>query len=405
MEMIGNARVVMLGEASHGTKEYYAWRSEITRRLIIEKGFSFMAVEGDWPECFEVNRFIKRPAIGENAEKILGGAYKRWPSWMWANEEVREFVEWLRSYNSSITRTRQFGFYGLDVYSLWESMERIISYLQKSEPQGLEQAYRAFACFEPYGKNAYEYAKSTPFVNGTCEEEVIRLLQEVRTEVTKRSDPREEMFSTEQNARVVQNAEKYYRTMMRADAESWNVRDRHMMETFERLLEYHGKDAKAVVWAHNTHIGDARATSMRDEGTLNIGELARKKFGNKCVLVGFGSYSGEVIAGQFWGSPMQIMPVPEARRGSWEHMFYAASVGDSFVLTKEIQKELQDVKRGHRAIGVVYDPEYEVGNYVPTYLTKRYDAFLYLEETSALEPLAIGKTAIEEIPETFPVGE
>jgi erythromycin esterase-like protein len=221
----------------------------------------------------------------------------------------------------------------------------------------------------------------------------------------KNSDADERLFSAEQNARVIKNAEKYYRTMMRADDESWNVRDRHMLETLERLLEYHGKGSRAVVWAHNTHIGDARATLMAAQGMVNIGQLAREKLGeHNVVLVGFGSYEGSVIAGSQWGAPMQVMPVPPARRGSWEYLFHQAALRDSFLITRDMES-LKDAKRGHRAIGVVYDSDYEVGNYVPTDLARRYDAFVYLDETEALEPLPVGYLDMEEVPETFPSGE
>jgi erythromycin esterase len=402
IEKIGNAKVVMLGEASHGTKEYYAWRTMITKRLIEEKGFSFMAVEGDWPDCFEVNRYIKGSLVYANAEKALEN-FKRWPSWLWANEEVRELVEWLRSHNATQPKEKQFGFYGLDVYSLWESMDTIVEYLRKHDPHALEKAYQAYLCFEPFRGDAHTYGESAAFVEKACEEEVVNLLREVRTNAMQKSDAYEERFSAEQNARVVQNAEKYYRMMVRADTASWNIRDRHMMETLERLIEYHGKNAKAIVWAHNTHIGDARATSMRDEGKFNIGELAKKTFRQKSFLVGFGSYQGSVIAGLSWGSPMHIMPVPEARRGSWEKILHDAIAKDTMLFSDEI-RGIESVKRGHRAIGVVYDPDYDIGNYVPTYLTKRYDAFVYIDQTSALEPLPIGNIDEEEAPETFPSG-
>src|SRR5215218_11022046 len=273
LERIGDARCVLLGEASHGTSEYYAWRARISERLIREKGFSFIAVEGDWPDCYEVNRYVKGyPDSGRNAREVLR-TFERWPTWMWANEEVVSLAEMLRGHNEGLPEGRKVGFYGLDVYSLTESMDEIISYLERADPDAVPAARRAYRCFEPYGEDAREYARATAFVPTSCEEEVVSLLSELRGTVARYEDGPETRFAAEQNALVVKNAEAYYRTMVRGGAASWNVRDRHMAETLERLIEHHGPGAKGIVWEHNTHIGDARHTDMARSGMVNVGQL------------------------------------------------------------------------------------------------------------------------------------
>src|SRR5437588_1744761 len=312
LERIGEGRYVLLGEASHGTHEYYAWRDAISRRLIEEQGFSFIAVEGDWPDCYHVNRYVKGyPDSGDNAREVLNN-FGRWPTWMWANEEVAELAEWLRRHNESLPEEKRAGFYGLDVYSLWDSLYQVLGYLSKHVPSALPAARRAFQCFEPYGEDVQDYARATRWLDTSCEGEVIALLAELRRKTMAYShDGREAHFSAEQNALVVKNAEYYYRTMVQGGPESWNIRDRHMTETLERLMRHHGPQSRAIIWAHNTHIGDARFSDMADDGMVNIGQLVREGHADEGVmLVGFGSYQGSVIAGQEWEAPMEQMAVP-----------------------------------------------------------------------------------------------
>jgi erythromycin esterase len=408
LERIGEARCVLLGEASHGTSEYYSWRTSICERLIRERGFSFIAVEGDWPDCYEVNRYVKGyPGSGRDAREVLR-TFERWPTWMWANEEVASLAEMLRNHNEGLSGERKIGFYGLDVYSLRESMDEIISYLERVDPDAVPAARRAYRCFEPYGEDAREYARATAFVPTSCEEEVVSLLSELRGRLARYEDDPEARFGAEQNALVVKNAEAYYRTMVRGGAASWNVRDRHMAETLERLMHRHGPEAKGIVWEHNTHIGDARYTDMARSGMVNVGQLVREERGDEdVVLVGFGSYRGSVIAGARWGAPMQRMTVPPAREGSWEDLLHAASEGDRLLVFSGPQEEDGLLEpRAHRAIGVVYDPAGERhGNYVPTVLPRRYDAFVYLEQTRALRPFGMRAREDGEPPETFPSGE
>jgi erythromycin esterase-like protein len=409
LDRIGDARYVLLGEASHGTHEYYTWRVALSQRLIEEQGLSFIAVEGDWPNCYRVNRYVKGyPDSGDNARDALH-AFERWPTWMWANEEVVELAEWLRHQNDSLREEEKTGFYGLDVYSLWDSLYQVLGYLGKHARSALPSARRAFQCFEPYGEDVQEYARATRWVDATCEDEVVALLAELRRTIQPESqDDREARFNAEQNALVVKNAEHYYRTMVQGGPESWNIRDRHMTETLERLMHQHGPRSKAIIWAHNTHIGDARFTDMADEGMVNIGQLVREGHAEKdVVLVGFGSYRGSVIAGEEWEAPMEQMRVPPARPGSWEDILHRAGAADRLLLFDGVRANPNFLEvRGHRAIGVVYHPDYErYGNYVPTVLPHRYDAFLFLKETRALQPLHEVRVREEgEVPETFPSG-
>jgi erythromycin esterase len=406
LEQIGDARYVLLGEASHGTHEYYAWRDALSRRLITEKGFGFVAVEGDWPDCYRVNRYVKGyEDSGDSAYDVLRN-FERWPTWMWANKEVVEFVEWMRQRNDGLSAEERAGFYGLDVYSLWDSLYQVMGYLSRHDPKNIAAARRAFQCFEPYGEDVQEYARATRWVDESCEDEVIQLLAQLRSDSgVHAQDGREAHFNAEQNALVLKNAEHYYRTMVHGGPESWNIRDTHIVETLNRLMQHHGSAGKAIVWEHNTHIGDARYTDMAEEGMVNVGQLVREQHDKEgVVLVGFSSYRGSVIAGEEWGAEMERMEVPPGRPGSWEDMLHRVCGESCFLSTRnqEAPDELFE-ERGHRAIGVVYHPEYEqYGNYVPTSLGHRYDAVLYIDESHALTPLHMASSFENEVPETFP---
>ncbi len=403
LEDIGDRPVVMLGEASHGTHEYYTWRTAISKRLIQEKGFSFIAVEGDWPDCYKINRYIKGYKGAGNSVKEVLLNFDRWPTWMWANWEVAALADWLKEYNGLQSADKKIGFYGLDVYSLWDSMYEMMDYLEKEDPQAAQSVRSAIQCFEPFEENEQAYARYS-LTEHSCRDKVMALLKEIRTKAQFLDGEREAGFSTEQNALIAVNAEKYYRSMMSFDNESWNVRDTHMMETLDRLLKFHGEGAKGIVWEHNTHIGDARATDMKRAGMVNIGQLAREQYGiNKVYLVGFGSYQGSVIAGNEWGAPMKVMEVPEARAGSVEYLLHRESTQDRYLLfnTEHSRAQYEESIR-HRAIGVVYNPDREkYGNYVPSVMANRYDAFIYLDETTALHPLHL-KPHAEKIPDTYP---
>ncbi|MUP46254.1 erythromycin esterase family protein [Gramella sp. BOM4] len=403
MERIGDSRYVLLGEASHGTHEYYTWRAEISKRLIKEKGFDFIAVEGDWPDCFNINKWIKN-GDDQEIQSVLE-EFKRWPTWMWANWEIAAFANWLKSHNQECPASEKVGFYGLDVYSLWESMELIVSYLEKEDPDTAELARKAMMCFQPY-KERDSYGSIFSRAKPGCQEQVVELLKKVRQRSHNYDQSLEADLNAEMNALVMANAEKYYKAMSDFTQNSWNVRDRHMMESLDKLLDYHGDDSKVIVWAHNTHIGDARATDMANHGLFNLGELVRIEKGMRnTVLVGFGSYAGSVIAGKSWGAPIQEMELPEAIPGSFEHTLHNQNQHNQLIIFDEhpsLSEAFED-KIGHRAVGVVYDPDDERSNYVPSEIPERYDAFIYLDRTQGLHPLKY-KPEGKLTPETFPFG-
>jgi erythromycin esterase-like protein len=388
IDAIGDAKYVLLGEASHGTSEFYTLRAELSKRLIARKGFNFIAVEGDWPSCYRLNRYIKQYPGSDTTARDAMGDFERWPTWMWANEEIESLMDWMKAHNANKTDEDKVGFYGIDVYSLWESMDEIITYLEKTNSPELETAKRAFSCFEPFHRNEQQYAVSASFFSESCEEEVVKLLSALQDKRYLQTDDREATLSTELNALVAVNAERYYRAMVRSGSASWNVRDEHMVEALNQLMDFHGSDAKVIIWEHNTHIGDARATDMAAEGMVNVGQLLREQAGNEAYAIGFGTHRGTVIAGSSWGAPMQVMKVPSAQRDSWEDVMHRAGSYDKILFLGAENPYLQDII-GHRAIGVVYDPQNEYGNYVPSNLAKRYDAFVYVDETHALRPVGM----------------
>ena len=399
---VADADFVLLGEASHGTAEYYQWRARLTAELVERGDASVVAVEGDWTDCYEVNRYIRGRRTDDRATDVLA-EFDRWPTWMWANWEVAAFLERLRGYNEGRAHDEQVGFYGLDVYSLFESMAAVIDYLEKYDPEAAERARDAYNCFEPYGEDAREYGRSTRLAPEDCEDEVVETLASLRrdareNEAGDEEDP-EAHFDAEQNAFVAKNAEEYYRTMVRGRTESWNVRDDHMMSTLDRLADHHG--GTAVVWAHNTHVGDARATDMQASGKHNLGQLARQNHPGDVAIVGFGTHRGTVIAGESWEAEMETMTVPAAREGSLGDAFHRATGGNC--LLADTDAPALDERRGHRAIGVVYDPDREMYNYVPTNLAERYDSFVHVEESSALHPLET-EPNLDEQPEAYPWG-
>ena len=409
---VGDARVVLLGEASHGTHEYYTWRAALSKRLIQEKGFQFIAVEGDWPDCFAVNAAIKQDEVTYGSAAQLLQTFDRWPTWMWGNWEIAALVDWLHQHNRKQPANQRVGFYGLDVYSLWESLQAVLHYVEQQGDGAVSAARQAFRCFEPYSTDPQEYARAVAFVSEDCQDEVTDVLRALRRQTIERRPAnlpeQEEAFGAEQNALVAVNAERYYKAMLRGGGASWNVRDEHMMETLTRLLDLHSPDSKAIVWAHNTHIGDARYTDMRREDMTNLGQLAREQLGREQVFsVGFGSYQGSVIAGKEWGAPLEKITVPAATRNSWEAQLHGQLEGENaLLLSAEIRGDArlrQSVP--HRAIGVVYRPQFEqFGNYVPSLIPDRYDAFLFLNHTQALHPLAI-HPAEKGPPELYPWGE
>lgn len=402
VDEIKDKKVVMLGESSHGTSEFYQKRAQISLELIKNHGFNFIAVEGDWPPCQKASGFISGENVS-NAVDVLR-AFDRWPTWMWANTDVAQLLDDLKE-----TGLKP-GFHGLDVYSLVDSIDEAVKLLHKVSPALAKEAHLLYSCFEPYRHDEKEYARSLLKYPEGCREEVISTLEKtLKLKLTDDSQGRI-LFDAIQNARIIKNAERYYRAMVSFDDDSWNVRDHHMMETLEMLFQHYGEDAKGIVWEHNTHIGDYRATDMELYGHINIGGLAREAFGKENVaLVGFGTYQGTVIASHAWDGPIQTLDVPKARNESIEH--YCHEVSESTGLP-EFYLSFKDVSSeselnnfcGHRAIGVVYDPAHERrGNYVPTKLAKRYDAFIFIDETHALIPLHVGFDP-RKFPESYPFG-
>jgi erythromycin esterase len=404
LERIGDARYVLIGEASHGTREYYEWRAAMTRRLLQEKGFAFVAVEGDWPDCHALSCSVTGASADDPGDVLR--RFDRWPTWMWANSTVAEFADWLRGFNLGRPPERRVGFFGLDVYSLWASLRATLGYLREHQPEHVGVALEAFRCFEPYAEDPQSYARSTRLVPSGCEDEVVDLLSGLLSDVrTHAGPPLAARFDAEQNALAAAGAEAYYRAMVKGGAAAWNVRDRHMAATLDRLTDYHGDGAKAVVWEHNTHVGDARWTDMARAGIVNVGQLVREAHAQDgVVLVGFGSHRGTVTAATSWGGATQRMELPAARAGSTESMLHEALGGDdALCVFDEEPPQWAAQVRDHRAVGVVYDPAAERwGNYVPTVLGLRYDAFVWLDETSALSPLDAVAAAGEM--ETWPSG-
>lgn len=401
---IGNARIVMLGEASHGTHEYYEWRSALTKRLIQEKGFTIIAVEGEWADSYRVNQFINGgPKDSMQAVSLLR-QYDRWPTWMWGNREVASLVTWLNGYNQGKAAAQKAGFYGMDVYCLWESMSELMPHIQGNDTL-TRIALDISRCFRPFGGEGQDYALSVLNASVGCKAQTERLYRSVFNATGGATAITESAFVAQQNALIAYNAERYYRAMVQSSALSWNIRDEHMAQTVERLLQYHGPNSKVILWAHNTHIGDASYTDMASAGEINVGQLMRDRFGRENVYaIGFGGYSGKVIAASSWGGAIETMNVPPAQRGSWEYMLHQQGGGNRILLSSELRKHasLRDAI-GHRAIGVVYSSTNERGNYVPSVIPERYDAFLYFEQTSALRPLYT--KARNEPPDTYPWGQ
>jgi erythromycin esterase-like protein len=414
LDAIGDARLVLIGEASHGTHEFYRTRAELTRALISNKGFNLVAVEADWPDAYRVNRWVRHASDETDAEAALGD-FTRFPRWMWRNRDVVEFIEWLHTHNASQPPSSRAGFYGLDLYSLHASVEAVLGYLGKVDPDGAARARYRYGCFEDFGEDpqAYGYAAKIG-LSRSCEDDAVAQLLELRRRAADYANrdgrvAADEYFFAEQNARLVRNAEEYYRAMFGGRVESWNLRDTHMMETLEALLAHVHQTsghARAVIWAHNSHLGDARATYMGDIGELNLGQLVRQEHGSQAFLVGFTTHTGTVTATSEWDEPPRRKRVRPSMEGSYERLFHDAGIERFLLLLREgaIRQALGDA-RLERAIGVIYRPESErLSHYFHARLPEQFDAVLHLDQTTALEPLE--RTAHDEadLPETYPTG-
>jgi erythromycin esterase-like protein len=417
LDFIGDARLVLLGEASHGTAEFYRERARITRRLIEERGFTIVAVEADWPDAYRVNRWVRGQSRDGTAVEALDD-FQRFPRWMWRNRMVLEFVEWLREHNDARSPDARTGFYGLDLYSLYSSIEAVLEFLEAVDPEAARRARRRYACFDHFGEDTQAYGYAAEFgLTPSCESDAIAQLVELQRAAAEPARlggqvSADELLFAEQNARLVRNAEQYYRTMFRGREESWNVRDRHMAEALEALLDHFdrpGTPARAAVWAHNSHLGDARATSMGDHGELNLGQLVRERFDSSdTVCVGFTTHAGSVTAADDWGEPAEVMQVRPSLAGSVERIFHELDVPDFWLPLRGTRSaQVLAGRKLERAIGVIYRPRTErLSHYFAADLPAQFDVVIHFDRTRAVEPLDLtpGWVESKEAPETYPSG-
>jgi erythromycin esterase-like protein len=414
-----DARLVLLGEATHGTHEFYHWRAELTRRLIVENGFHAVAAEADWPDAYRVNRYVRALGSDADAEEALRD-FKRFPSWMWRNSDVLDFVGWLRAHNDRLGSSNQkVGFYGLDLYSLRGSISAVLQYLESVDRAAAHRARSRYGCFDHFGADPEDYAHATflGMAEG-CEREVVAQLVELqhrRAEILARDGVarEDEQFQAEQNARVVKNAEEYYRSMFAGRISTWNLRDTHMTDTLSALLSHLDRRvgagrSKIVVWAHNSHVGDARSTELGSARELNVGQLVRERYGAKARLIGQTTYEGTVTAASEWGAPAERKQVRRGLPGSYEELFHRAGLGDFLLLSDDLRALSTGAERPllERAIGVVYRPDTErVSHYFRADLMAQFDAVLHIDGTRAVEPLERkSEWARAEEAETYPTG-
>jgi protein-L-isoaspartate(D-aspartate) O-methyltransferase len=407
LQRIGESRLVLLGEASHGTAEFYDMRARITRELVEKKGFNIIAVEADWPDASHIDHYIHGTSPGPMLEST---AFSRFPTWMWANHSVLKFVRWLQEHNAKVANpAKRVGFYGLDLYSLHSSIEAVLGYLDEVDPETAEVARLRYGCLMPWANDPSMYAQLTITKQyRACEQDVLETLQDLlRKRVNYSRADGARFFDAEQNARLIANAERYYRTMYYAENSSWNQRDQHMFETLLAVLAYRGPHAKSIVWEHNSHIGDARATQMSARGEFNIGQLTRQKFPGSSYLIGFGTDHGTVAAASEWGGPMEVKQVQSSHMDSYERVCHEVET-DCFLLPltqplKEITRDQLLAERLERAIGVIYRPETELqSHYFYASLPRQFDEYIWFDETRAVEPLA--RKSGEAMPDTFPFG-
>lgn len=385
-------KLVLLGEASHGTHEYYYWRDQISRKLIENHNYSFIAVEGDFASLYELNNYVKnREGAASSAREVLL-KLDRWPTWMWGNEEVVALAEWLRAHNDQLPQEQKVGFYGMDVYDEWRSKDMVLEILRSSNNQLYESVKKQYECIRPYKGDSWGYANAVSLGRRSCDtatKDALELIKNNRNRLSNLND--DDYFYLLQNATVFHNAEKFYRkSITQEDAASWNSRVTHMHNTVTDLLNLYGENAKGIVWAHNTHIGDASFTSMRNFDQKNIGQLSRELHGSDRVfLIGFTTYMGKVIAASSWGAPMQEMTIPKATSKSVESKFHKTGLESFYLIFDTEDRSDNQMKQvlGNRAVGVVYNPHNDNRQFVPTILPLRYDAIIYFRETKALQPL------------------
>lgn len=388
LNQIGDERLVLLGESTHGTSEYYKMRAEISKRLIADKGFSFIGVEGDWASIYRLNLYIHGLSNDESAESIMK-SFNRWPEWMWSNKETAVLIEWLKEYNSDKEIEDMAGFYGIDVYGQWEAKDNLIEYIKENMPKQYEKIKGKAQCFTSQGRDEQRYVRAVLSGQISCDEKlsrIVEILEENKAELKKKCSRK--YMNALQNAIVLNNAEEFYRLSARRGPASWNSRAGHFYNTALRLLDFYGDNSKGVIWAHNTHIGDSRATSMAERNMVNIGKLSRRGLGpDNVFIIGFSTNKGNVLAGRTWGAPMENMTIPEGIPGSLENKLSGIEYDKFYIVFSKDYPDDHSIMRpiGHRAIGVVYNPRQEAGNYVPTVVPERYDMLIFIRETNALE--------------------
>jgi erythromycin esterase-like protein len=397
MELVGDNRFVLLGEATHGTREFYRERARITRRLIEEKSFGDIAIEGDWPEAERVNRFVRGLDGAGTAEEALSG-FREFPTWMWANEEFRDLVVWLRERNARLPPGDRAGVYGLDLYDLWGAADTVVGILERLDPPAAARARQRYRCFTPYRKDPHLYGRSVAAQpKRSCadraREEWLELERWMDAERPRASPERaEDLFSLARNARVVLSGETYYRGLYRGGLSPWNERDRHMADTLDEIalhLGEGGNPPRVVVWAHNTHLGDARLSELREAGQWNLGQLMRQRHDGSTVLVGFTTYTGTVTAASAWGDHGRVKQLRPALPGSYSALFHASGVGNFLLILRGSSENLLTGPLPERAVGVVYLPLQERRHYFKGHLPRQFDAVVHLDRTEALEPLAM----------------
>jgi protein-L-isoaspartate(D-aspartate) O-methyltransferase len=405
-ERFAKARVVLLGEATHGTSEFYRARAQITRHLIERHGFNVVAVEADWPDAACIDRYVRHKAVHAGS----GPAFRRFPQWMWRNVEVANFIDWLRAHNAALHPAEHTGFFGLDIYNMNASIAAVIEYLDRVDPEAAAVARQRYGCLTPWQRDPATYGRAVLTTGyAKCERPVLLVLRDLlNKQLQYEAQDRDRLLDAAQNARLVASAERYYRAMYYATAESWNLRDRHMFDTLKHLMGWRGENARAVVWAHNSHIGNAAATDMgkvRDE--INIGELCREQFGDAAALIGFGTDRGTVAAADNWDGPMKVKTVRPAHPESYEYLCRDAGIRQFLLdLRKGQREQLRSTlmpARLERAIGVIYRPETELAShYFDAHLPEQFDGYVWFEETRAIKPLPAEPK--EGLPETYPFG-
>jgi erythromycin esterase-like protein len=414
VDQLGDAQLVLIGEASHGTHEFYRARARLTQRLITDKGFTAVAVEADWPDAYRINRYVRGQGPDVVAAESLSG-FARFPAWMWRNTDVLDFVGWLRDHNDGLPGDGvRAGFYGLDLYSLYASMDAVVAYLDRADPAAADQARARYACFEQSGDDGQRYGMSAGLgLSSSCEREVLEQLVELRRHAPEFAGAtptaQDEYFFAEQNAKVALHAEAYYRAMFEGQVSSWNLRDQHMMATLQALIDHLQQmtgTAKVVVWAHNSHLGDARSTDMGRAGELNLGQLVRERHGTAAQLVGLTTHAGTVTAASSWGGPALRKVVRPSLPGSFEAIFHRTGVPRFWLSLRQdaVLEAALHQPRLERAIGVIYAPETErASHYFHADLSGQFDVMIHFDETRALEPLdASIRWRGGEVPETFP---